>query len=117
MNDPGTAIDIIGTGLRVLMTLVREQQQPENIRFPSVHVPPVAITSLFNGFFTPIARDGAAIVEVGIHLQRALTSLAAAGGSATLELARQHSQTAFLRAEKSLLIQADIDRLAPLVMR
>lgn len=117
LNDPGTAINVIGAGLRILTIWVRPEQTTAEVKYINVFVPPVATASLLNGFFTPIARDGAGIVEIGIHLQKALATLAAVGGSLTVELAKRHSMTAFKRAEKSLLIEDDIERLSSLVMR
>lgn len=117
LNDPGTAIDILGTGFRVLMPWVRAKEPEEAFAYPNIFVPPVLTASLFNVFFTPIARDCAGMVEVGMHLQKTLASLAEAGGSALREHARHHSTTAFKRAEKLLHVQEDIDRLSPLVIR
>jgi uncharacterized membrane protein len=116
LNDPGTAIDIIGTGLRVLMPWVSHQGSAAEAKYPNVFVPPISMASLFNDFFTPIARDGAGIIEVGVHLQKALASLAAAGESHTIELARQHSVLAFKRAEKALAVQEDLKRLEQWVL-
>lgn len=117
VNDPGTAIDIIGTGLRVLMQWARAPLPSAAPRYSRVFVPPVATASLFHGFFTPIARDGAGMVEVGIHLQKAFASLAAAGDSQLMDIARQHSLTAYERAKKSMIVESDIERLSSLVLR
>lgn len=113
VNDPGTAIDIIGTGVRVLMPWVctKEGAQHE-VRYPHVFVPRLETSELFEAIFNPIARDGAGMIEVGIHLQKALGSLAAAGGSMCQEAARKYSHQSFDRAKKSLVIEEDVARLS-----
>ena len=74
INDPGTAIDVLGRLVRVLSHWRRPgDTEPD---YPRLHVPPVRPAEMLEDAFQPIARDGAAIVEVQVRLQKALAALA-----------------------------------------
>jgi uncharacterized membrane protein len=76
VNDPGTAIAVIEASARVMMRLA-DHRTKEGAQLPArVHVPPIHFTELLDDWCRPIARDCAAIVEVGIRLQKALGALA-----------------------------------------
>lgn len=75
VNDPGTAIAVIEAGTRVMLRLV--DHRPDHTDMPPrVHLPAVRFGGLLNDLYRPIGRDGAAVVEVGIRLQKALGALA-----------------------------------------
>lgn len=115
LNDPGTAIDIISRGARVLAIWADTDEQPldsgKDIRFPRVHVPPLLLDELFDDFFSPIARDGASIVEVGLHLLKALQALANIGGNRYRRAAMHHSRQVLARAEFAMTLPEDVDRM------
>jgi len=116
VNDPGTAISVIGTAVRILdrcNEFGRRQAETEVV-FPRVHVPALSIDDLFEDLFGPIARDGAAMLEVGIHLQKGLAMLAAAGDESTKRAARRHSTRALEQAQAALALESDRQRLAEL---
>jgi uncharacterized membrane protein len=123
VNDPGTAIDILGTGVRVLDRWCGERGRPDeqgrggSLAYPSVRVPPLSADDLFEDLFAPIARDGAGTVEVGIRLQKSLAMLADAGGDEVKRAARRMSAAALEHAEPALTRAADRDRLAGLAKR
>lgn len=73
VNDPGTAIDILGRAVR-LLTPWAEKRDPK-LEFPRIHVPPLRLSDAFEDVFSPIARDGAGVFAVQIRLQKALLSL------------------------------------------
>ena len=73
VNDPGTAIDIIGRHVRILSQW-HERADPE-VRFERVFVPAITVQDVIEDAFRPIARDGAALSEVQIRLQKALAAL------------------------------------------
>jgi uncharacterized membrane protein len=114
VNDPGTAIDVIGSGMRVLALwgphgdrADSAAAQEADIACPHVHVPPLTTADLFDDFFAPIARDGAGAVEIQIRLQKALTTLAALGDEPMRVAARRHSALALARAEIALTLEDD----------
>ncbi|PSF11447.1 DUF2254 domain-containing protein [Marinobacter shengliensis] len=111
INDPGTAINVIGAMVR-LFTLW--QSQPEKnemtkIIYDRVLVPTLSTDDLFDDAFTAIARDGAGFVEVAIRLQRAFRALTETGDQATVAAARRHSRMALKRSELVMTLQDDID--------
>ncbi len=114
INDPGTAIDIIGRTVRVLSIWVNgEREQKNEVSFRRIHVPEVSIGDLFDDLFNPIARDGAAFVEVQIRLQKALRALATMDPRYAKHAAR-HAQMALERAEAALLLGSEKMRLREL---
>ncbi|MDX1558772.1 MAG: DUF2254 domain-containing protein [Marinobacter sp.] len=111
INDPGTAINVIGTLVR-LFTLwhsPREGDSWREILYDRVSVPELVIDDLFDDAFTAIARDGAGMVEVSIRLQKALCALAETGGQAMAAAAVKHSRRALARSERSMSLQDDIE--------
>lgn len=110
VNDPGTAIDVLGRARRLLAVWATpvEQTAPEH---PRVHVPPVLLQDLFDEVFTPIARDGAAHVEVMLRLQKSLRSLSVLGGPDFRVAALHHSAQALQRAEQAMPLEADRARV------
>jgi uncharacterized membrane protein len=110
VNDPGTAINIIGTLLRLFVlwsepTTTDDENTP---RFDRVQVPEIAIRDMFDDAFTAIARDGSGVVEVCVRLQKALHSLASTKDSAIRDAAEYHQLLALKRARLALDIEEDI---------
>lgn len=112
VNDPGTAIDVIGRAVRILERwrdgAPQEEVEP---RLGRVHVAPLSIDDLFDDIFTPIARDGAGLIEVQLRLQKALRALAGMDVAVYGRAARAHSAFALERAEAALTSQEDKRRL------
>ena len=107
INDPGTAIDVIGRAVRVLAIWTEQRTADDGVAHPGVHVPGIDLADLFDDLFRPIARDGAGMVEVGIRLQKALRSLATFGDARFRDCAQRHSQLALQRALAALTIEQD----------
>jgi len=111
VNDPGTAINVIGTMVR-LFTLWQsplKQDRLQAITYDRVRVPTLEIGDLFDDAFTAVARDGAGMVEVSIRLQKALLALAETDDPGIVAAARKHSRMALARSEHALFLQEDID--------
>jgi uncharacterized membrane protein len=106
VNDPGTAIDVIGRAVRLLAKWPPGDgaEEPEEIPCPRVYVPPVRVADLFDDVFGPIARDGAALVEVQIRLQKALQTLAKIGDEHFAAHAARHARRALERTNESLAL-------------
>jgi uncharacterized membrane protein len=107
LNDPGTAIDVIGRGVRVLSNWAKIGEVGAGVRpgCDRVFVPGIQLDDMFDDFFGPIARDGAGILEVGMRLQKALGSLACQGDDGFRAAAQRHSRLALSRAEVALQLQ------------
>ncbi|WNO61305.1 DUF2254 domain-containing protein [Rheinheimera sp. MMS21-TC3] len=105
VNDPGTAIEIIGRGMRVLsnwqVTAQENVPSKDEVEYPLVSVLPIQLADLFDDFFTPIARDGASLVEIQIRLQKTFIALAYIGGEFQRQALR-HSELALARAKSGL---------------
>lgn len=111
INDPGTAIDIIGRLVRLLNLWCGSPTDPKDsqpLMYDRVEVPELLTSDMFDDAFTAIARDGAGHIEVAIRLQKAFCSLAATGDGAIQESARQHQKLALERCEIELKIPGDL---------
>jgi uncharacterized membrane protein len=111
VNDPGTAIDILGTYVRIFSLwtapeLEAAEGAPECDR---VEVPGLDPHALLRDAFRAVGRDGAAMVEVGVTLQHALASIASAGDGVLREPARAQALEALARAERALDLPSDLD--------
>jgi uncharacterized membrane protein len=113
VNDPGTAIDVINRALRVLAVWNEpvETSSDGAIEFENIYVPPILLDDIFDDLFTPIARDGAPIVEVCLRLQKALGILARFDQPRFRENAVRHSKEALSRAELALSLEGDRKRV------
>ncbi|NRH24683.1 DUF2254 domain-containing protein [Pantoea stewartii] len=112
VNDPGTAIDIIGRAVRLFCS--PSEAGEGSTPYPRLFLRPADISDLFDDIFTPIARDGASLVEVHIRLQKAFLALAQYKPAVYAEDARRHSLQALDRARKALVLRDDILRLEEL---
>jgi uncharacterized membrane protein len=108
INDPGTAIDVLGRHVRILATWSVLEPSPSEPVTQRVRVPDLKIEDLFDDAFRPIARDGAHMVEIQIRLQKALAALAATGQERNKSNARRISRLALERARLSGMIDADL---------
>ncbi len=107
MNDPGTAIDVIGRAVRLLSQWRETPGDDDATPCEGVRVPALLLDDLYDDIFAPIARDGAALVEVQIRLQKALAMLATLGGPAARAAALRHANLARQRAESALVLESD----------
>jgi uncharacterized membrane protein len=113
VNDPGTAIDVIGTMVRLLSVWTEGRVGPgPPAEYQRVHMRPISPHALLNDAIVPIARDGAALVEVGIRLQKGLKALTRLGDWDLAEAARAHALDARTRADAALTFAGDRERIA-----
>ena len=111
VNDPGTAIHIIGTFVRLfaLWSEPIEEGDTRTSECDRVKVPKISLWDMFDDAFTAIARDGAGTIEVAGRLQKALESLASIGDGAMRDAARHHARLALARAENMLSLPEDLE--------
>jgi len=112
VNDPGTAIDIIGRAVRLFSQHAEAGQG--TTPYPRLFMRPADIRDLFDDIFTPIARDGAALVEVHVRLQKAFLALTQYKPLLYAQEARRHSRQALERARQGLTLSDDIRRIEEL---
>jgi uncharacterized membrane protein len=116
VNDPGTAIDVIGRTTRLLSLWGETKEDaPSEPEHPCVHVPPLLTPDLFEDAFMTLARDGSGMIEVQLRLQKALLALARMGDESFRNAALQQSRMALDRAEAAMTLEADTVRLRALL--
>ena len=106
VNDPGTAIDVLGRLVRVL-SLWRTPMAPDPT-LPDVVVPTLSGAEMIEDAFRPIARDGASMVEVQIRLQKSLQALQQVAPAAFSEASNRMSAYALDAAEAAGMLPADL---------
>ncbi len=116
VNDPGTAIDITNSLVRLFTAWGRPLDDDERcpVQYDRVEIPPLAARDLFDDAFTAIARDGANSIEVATRLQKALHTLASIGDPEIRQAAIVHSSLALERAEHAMTLPADIEAIRAL---
>lgn len=105
VNDPGTAIDIIGRAVRLFGHPVPAAS--DEVTWPRIFIEPARISDMFDDIFSAIGRDGAALAEVHIRLQKALQALAQIAPHRYAADAQRHSRLALSRANAAMTCEAD----------
>ncbi|HUG03740.1 MAG TPA: DUF2254 domain-containing protein [Steroidobacteraceae bacterium] len=110
VNDPGTAIDVTHTLVRLflLWNECGKAGDASTVQFDRVAAPELSLADTFDDAFTGIARDGAGMVEVVVWLLKALESLAAAGDATMRDNSLRHARLALVRAENVLKVSEDL---------
>ncbi|MDH3445384.1 MAG: DUF2254 domain-containing protein, partial [Deltaproteobacteria bacterium] len=111
VNDPGTAIDVIGTFVRLFArwSAPTEESDRSSSTCDRVEVAEISLRDMFDDAFSAIARDGAGTVEVVVRLQKALAALASIGDPTMRDNAIHHARLALARAENKLELPADLE--------
>lgn len=109
VNDPGTAIDIIGRHVRMLAPWRMREDAKE--QFDRIFVPPILLRDAIEDAFRPIARDGAALVEVQVRLQKALATLCMIDPALFGPDCMAMSQEAIDRAAAAGLLPAEMEAI------
>lgn len=109
VNDPGTAIEILGRFVRILRHW--RPSVDKTVKFDRVFTPTLALQDLMEDAFRPLARDGAALSEVQIRLQKALASLRVGAPEVFDAACARMSQEALQRAKDAQLQPFEIDTI------
>ncbi|MDW5288008.1 DUF2254 domain-containing protein [Formosa sp. PL04] len=113
INDPGTAIQIIGSQVRLFFLWNNQETNEEDNSkcYDRIEVPELRISQFFESAFRPISRDGANNIEVMLRLQKAYSSLATLSHSEIQSESKLNSETAFNRAKQKLSFEDDLELL------
>ncbi len=113
VNDPGSAIDVIGRMVRLLVDYTSPQDREETIKpeYGRVQVAPIDHADLFEDCFSGLARDGAGTLEVAIRLQKALQTIAELSPSHIRDLAKGQARKALAHAEAALKVSHERETL------
>jgi len=104
LNDPGTAIEVIGR----LERLLAECDAPDGeVAHERVWMRPVTAEDLIEDAFNGIARDGAAMIEVPRRLIRALDTLRQGEDAELARAARGMARRALAYADRALVLDED----------
>ncbi len=114
VNDPGTAIDIISTGVRTLKPWVSRENKKDEVKYPRIHVPALQTSSMFEDIFNGVIRDGAGTIEVGVCLQKAFLSIYKLGDDEAKEEAAKLSKYALSNAKEKLVLKEEVNKLEQL---
>lgn len=112
INDPGTAKDILDALVQVFSDaadsskVVGTASQHSRVLVPILD-PDVILTAAFE----QIARDGAGLVEVAVHLQKALSAIEPCLPVPWRPALRQQSERALARAKQAMTSEHDIARV------
>ncbi|NNC82630.1 MAG: DUF2254 domain-containing protein [Flavobacteriales bacterium] len=113
INDPGTAIQIIGSHERLFFQWNSKDEQADRpeVEYDRIEVPELSVEDFFEDAFRPIARDGAGNIEVMLRLQKTLSSIYTIADPQLQKYALQHSEQAYRRAEASIDAEKDLQTL------
>ncbi len=114
VNDPGTAIAVLGIQIRLMETWSKHRHKEAEVKYPNVEVSLLDPEDLMDDAFTAISRDGAAMFEVGARIQKSLAVLTRMGNTDLTKAARRHSKLALEQAELALVTTSHKEAIAKL---
>ncbi|GIG54535.1 DUF2254 domain-containing protein [Demequina activiva] len=106
-NDPGSAIEALNAIQRVLTRMLTTTTTDAEVRHPRVHVPTVTLEDIVEDALRPLARDGAAVVEVGLRIQRVIGDIIGIVSADDASVLRKASTRAERRAVGGLADAGD----------
>lgn len=113
VNDPGTALDVLGRQFRVL-ELWSARDAGKEPEFALIAVPGLSMQDLLEDAFSGIARDGAGVISVQLRLQKVLAALAHSVPAAFADSALRLSDRALAEATGASLYPEDLRRIEQL---
>lgn len=111
INDPGTAIDVVGRIIRLLALWSQGPKTDEKIKYPRLHVPALKTIDLLEDGIAPFARYGATAIEVQIRLQKGLYALSKMGDASFRNDVKSYAELCFEYAKAANLPQASLLRI------
>lgn len=112
VNDPGTAIDIIGTFVRLFCEWGRTDETEnatQDCQYKHVQVPGLVVEDMFDDAFNSVSRDGAGMIEVVVRLQKALHAIACIKSDRLRTAAIACAEQSLERARQTLQFDRDIE--------
>lgn len=113
INDPGTAIDVIGTITRLLCGWADARQEAEqpDIQYPRVFVRALDERHFFEDVYARLARDSAGLLEVAMILQHSLETLGRLDYRPYQQAARAQADRALKLSEAAQTLASDQQQL------
>jgi uncharacterized membrane protein len=112
INDPGTAINVIGAFVRSFCTWLdpRAERRGEPF-FDRVQAPDLSLEALYDEAFSALMRDGGRTVEVVVRLLEAFRSLLPLCDEQAARVTRQYAALAVQRAEAEMTSSRDLGKV------
>mgnify|MGYP000235838871 FL=1 len=115
INDTGTAIDVMTRLTKILCLFRDEGHCGADAKYDRVYVRAMDAAELLRSGFSALARDGAALIEIQIRLQKALRSLQEHGDPKMQKAARALASFELRRALAALPFEGDRAALKSMV--
>lgn len=113
LNDPGTAIDVLGTLVRLLTTWEKEESSctDSSTKYKRLFFPKLLVSDLFNDSFYGIAKSGIGHMEVVKSLQSTLNILAQSPSPEFRLSAHEHLEILNSRSNSEFSLHVDSQRI------
>ncbi len=111
VNDAGTAIAVLGAGVRVMAAFLDPRDDRDEREAGGVRLPDLMLSDLLEDLIQPIARDGATVVEVATRLQRTLGEIARLAPPEAYGTLARCAAEALVRCEAAMTFTPDLDRV------
>lgn len=112
LNDPGTAIDVVGNLVQILICWNSDcSEEEEQVKYQRLYFKKLVVRDLFNDAFYNLAKDGIDNVAVVLSLKEAFLALEDTGNSEFIQEAKDHSEMLMERAEKTMTFPRDLHRI------
>lgn len=117
VNDPGTAIDVIGRQTRLLTLWAQGWGSSclQKAEYPRLRVPSLKYKALFEDAFGAIGRDADGRIDVLLRLVQSLVALSRIGPQASRQAALAQLRAVVDRANRVLWTETDLSRLSAAV--
>ncbi len=110
VNDPGTAIDILGTLVRLFADWVKPLEDTEtDVKFDRVYARALSVADMVDDAFAMILREGAGSPAVAIRLQKSFAALARLDDDALRRTIIEHSAMGLAQCKQALALPQDIE--------
>nr|WP_111297838.1 DUF2254 domain-containing protein [Paracoccus saliphilus] len=110
VNDPGTAVSVVGRMLRILSQW--DYEAVPEVCYPRLYVPAITAQEILRDNLLPLARDGSQIFALQVTLQEAMMALVRLSppifGTAAASLARDFVNY----ASQGLVLESEISKIA-----
>ncbi len=112
INDPGTAIDIINSYVKLFhLWFENKDINSATIKYNKIEVPDIEDADIFEDAFRPIARDGASNIEVMLRMQKAFKSIYTFVPDEVRNIVLINAQHAYDRASLAIDYEDDLELL------
>ena len=118
INDPGTAIDVIGTFIRAMRLWVdnfpidneSEREKHDDVEFTRIYIKPIREQDVLEDIYSALIPQASQTLHVSKHLKKSLVTIEKIGGDALAEATREW-QDLFYHHCQTCLSDKEYERL------